>query len=249
MNAWPPGLGLSVLDTVDSTNAEAVRRAAAGERGPLWIMARCQSAGRGRQGRSWDSPEGNLSATLLMRPEMDPARAAELTFAACLAVADLFTGAAPTAAVRLKWPNDALINGRKAAGVLIESAGSAKRLDWLAIGVGVNLTRMPDAALAGSVAPTSLVAEGGRALSPEQALARLAPAFEHWRTRHAADGFQALRTAWLARAIGVGQRIEARLPGGVVIGTFEDVDERGHLVLRGSSGRQRIAAADLVLPG
>ena len=249
MIGWPAGVGLAVLDEVDSTNAEAARRARAGEPGPVWIMARRQIAGKGRQGRPWVSPEGNLSATLLMRPDMEPARAAQLSFAACLAVADLFAGAAPTAAVRLKWPNDALLNGRKAAGVLLESAGGGPRPDWLAIGIGVNLARVPDDSMRGPVPPTSLAAEGGTPLGPEAALARLAPAFERWRTRHAEDGFQALRAAWLARATGLGQRIEARLPQGVITGVFEDVDEQGHLVLRRPTGRQRIAAADLVFPG
>ena len=245
MTGWPEGVGLEVLETVDSTNAQAARRARGAWSGaPCWLMARRQTAGRGRQGRPWSSPDGNLFATLLIRPEMEPARAAQLSFAACLAVADLFAGAAPTAAIRLKWPNDALLNGRKAAGVLLESGG-----DWLAIGIGVNLTRVPEDALPGTLSPTSLVAEGGRPLDPEAALARLAPAFEHWRRRHAEEGFQALRMAWLARATGLGQRIEARLAQGVITGVFEDVDDRGHLVLRGPAGRQRIAAADLVFPG
>lgn len=249
MSGWPEGVGRVVLEEIDSTNAEAARRAAAGAPGPEWIMARRQTAGRGRQGKPWVAPEGNLNATLLVRPHCETRRAAQLSFAACLAVADLFAEAAPTADIRLKWPNDALINGRKAAGVLLESAGRGLVPDWMAIGIGINLVAVPEGALPGCVPATSLVAEGGRPLTPEQALDRLAPRFEHWRTAHAVDGFQALRAAWLARATGLGQRIEARLPDRVVHGIYEDVDADGNLVLNGPTGRQRISAADLVIPG
>ncbi len=251
MTALPGGARRLALPEVDSTNAEAARRAAAGERGPLWIVAQRQTAGRGRGGRGWEMPAGNLAATLLMRPALPPARAAQLSFVACLAAADLLAALAPAARVSLKWPNDPLLNGSKAAGVLLESSGGAGGIDWLAIGIGVNLAAAPpaEALRPGGVRATSVVAEGGRALAPDEALPRLAAAFEAWAARHRAEGFAPIRAAWLARAEGLGRPIEARLPDGVLTGIYEDVDEHGRLVLRGASGVSRVSAADLFFQG
>lgn len=240
-----------VLEETDSTNAEARRRAGAGEPGPLWILAHRQSAGRGRQGRAWASPPGNLMATLLIRPALPPAAAAQLSFAACLAVADLLQSLAPGSRVTLKWPNDPLLNGRKVAGVLLESEGIGARLAWLALGIGVNLAAHPpaDAMRPGGRAPTSLPAEGGRLLAPEAALDRLVPRLAHWVALHAAEGFAPLRDAWLARAEGLGRPIEARQGATTHMGIYEDVDEQGRLVLRERAGVRRIASADLHVPG
>lgn len=239
------------LDVVDSTNAEAARLVAdPATPVPVWIMARRQTAGRGRHGRAWASPEGNLYATLLDRPAMAPAAAAQLSFAACLAVADLLASLAPSARVGLKWPNDALLNGRKAAGVLLESSGRAGRLDWLAIGIGVNLENVParESVIDPRVAPCSVTGEGGRRVTPDEALAMLADRLAYWKALHAAEGFGPLRTAWLGRAAGLGTRIEARLSDRVLSGTYEDVDATGALVLRTPQGARRIAAADLHFP-
>ena len=125
-----------ILDEVDSTNAEARRRAEAGELGPLWIVARRQTAGRGRRGRDWSSDAGNLFATLLTTTRKPPAEAAQVTFLAALAVADLLDAFARPGAVSIKWPNDVMLAGRKAAGVLLGGPGmismNAGRF-WLAV--------------------------------------------------------------------------------------------------------------------
>lgn len=244
MGDWPHGVGLLRLEETDSTNEEARRRAAAGERGPLWIVARRQTAARGRRGRAWSAPEGNLSATCLLRPVLPPAQAALLSFAACLAVAETFDVLAPAAEVRLKWPNDALLNGRKAAGVLLEGAGGGARLDWLAVGIGLNLAHAP-APMPEAWPPTSVAAETGAAPGPEDALGLLAPAFAHWARRLEHEGFAPLRAAWLARAARLGEKIVARLPSEAVEGVFADIDEAGALVLSRCGGLRRIQAADV----
>ncbi len=243
---WPPGLGLVILDETGSTNDEARLRAEAGEPGPLWVMARRQVKGRGRGGRAWGEAPGNLYATLLLRPEGGAAEASLLSFAACLAIAELFEAAGGRAA--LKWPNDALLNGGKAAGVLLEGSGRGGAMDWLAVGCGVNLVSHPPAAPEAAHPPTDLLAETGRRLEPEAALAILAAGFERWRRRLAAEGFAPLRDAWLARAARLGQPIEARLPRERVNGLFEDVDAEGALVLRTAAGLRRIHAADIYFP-
>jgi BirA family biotin operon repressor/biotin-[acetyl-CoA-carboxylase] ligase len=242
--AWPEGVGRVVLDAVDSTNEEARRRIAAGAQTPLWIMGLRQTEGRGRRGRVWDGPLGNLAATCALRPDMPPARAALLSFAACLSVAELFETVAPGAEITLKWPNDALLNGRKAAGVLLESAGSGSRMDWLAVGIGVNLAHHPEPE-PGGWPPSSVAAETGRAPDPEAALEILAQRFAHWSATLEREGFQPLRAAWLARAARLGQKITARLPRETVEGVFVDLDADGALALSTQTGVRRIQAADV----
>jgi BirA family biotin operon repressor/biotin-[acetyl-CoA-carboxylase] ligase len=248
---WPDGVGRVILAEVDSTNAEAERRASAGERGPLWIMARRQTAGRGRVGRGWAAPEGNLSATFLFAPGLAPAEAALMSFTAARAVAELAMGAGvPAEAIRLKWPNDVLIAWRKVAGILLASSGAGQRVDWLAVGIGVNLAASPggDTIRPGGRPPTALAEHGAR-LDPEEALTRLATAFETLRARHATEGFAAIRPLWLALAAGLGQRVEADTGSERLAGVFADMDAEGRLVLETAHGRPRaLAAADIRFP-
>ena len=166
---------LVTVDTVDSTNAEAKRLAAEGEEkspdGTI-IWAKEQTDGRGRRGRKWHSPPGNLYCSLILRPDVALAKAAELSFVAGLAVFDaLGSVGEPGHQVHLKWPNDVLLNGGKVAGILLESIG-----DFLAIGIGVNLAHAPgaDQVEAGALRPVSVVAETGKVVPPEVFLDALA---------------------------------------------------------------------------
>ena len=243
MAHWPAGYDRLILDLTDSTNEEARRRAPATT--PLWIAARKQTAGRGRWGRDWASPRGNLSATLLIGRDETPDDLAKLSFYASLAVADLLSHFAPSAEVATKWPNDALLNGKKAAGILLENFGpGGGHKANLAIGIGINLTHHPDPAQSRWL-PTSLAAETGTAPGIEEALLVLADRLDHWL---GVANFAAIRIAWLARATHLGQRIEARLPDRTLTGIFEDVDAEGALVLRTPAGPQQIAAADIHFP-
>jgi BirA family transcriptional regulator, biotin operon repressor / biotin---[acetyl-CoA-carboxylase] ligase len=227
-------MGLLRLDEVDSTNAEARRRAEAGERGPLWIMAARQTAGRGRRGRAWETAEGNLAATLLLAP---PGNFAQLSFAAALAVADLARHFAPDMRVTVKWPNDVLVDGRKLAGILLESGQ-----DWLAVGIGVNLAGHPENTEFPAI---SLAALGFTPPTPEAALAILAARFAHWHDRWMKEGFEALRAAWLARAPELGAPILARLPHESRQGVFEGIDASGALLLREAGGVRAITAGEV----
>jgi BirA family biotin operon repressor/biotin-[acetyl-CoA-carboxylase] ligase len=237
----PAGYSVAIFDEIDSTNEEARRRAAAGERGPLWITARRQNAGRGRRGREWVSPEGNLMATLLIAPGVAPPEAARLSFVAALAVHDLVAAYAKHANVRVKWPNDVLVDGKKVAGILLESSGTEGQdiVPWLAIGIGVNLGQAPtDAAY-----PATFVGAHGSAPSPAEALAELAEAWETrfrvWRV----SGFSAIRDAWLAVAAGIGQQVEIRLPTETLQGRFETLMPDGALSLLLPSGARRAITA------
>lgn len=239
----PPFFRLAAFDTLASTSDEARRLARDGAPEGTLVTAKIQTAGRGRQGRSWVSPPGNLHASLLLRPQVPMARAAQLGFAAGLAVADAIGAFAPKAAVTLKWPNDVLVDGRKAAGILLESEGNAAgQVAFVVVGIGVNLAASPPDT---EFPATSLKAAAGRAPTPEAFLAALAPALALWYERWRVRGFAALRRAWLERAAGLGQALRARLPGETVEGRFAGLDDDGMLLLDGPQGQRRIAAGDV----
>ena len=148
---WPRARGVTkvpivALPEVDSTNSEARRRVESGERGPLWITALRQSEGRGRRGRTWETGEGNLAATYLFTTDLPAGQAAQVSFVAALAVSDLARSFVPESLVSLKWPNDTLIAGRKASGILVESGRGPGASLWLAVGMGVNLAKAPQSA-------------------------------------------------------------------------------------------------------
>jgi BirA family biotin operon repressor/biotin-[acetyl-CoA-carboxylase] ligase len=236
-------VGRVVLARVDSTMAEAARRAPEFT-GPAWVMAAEQMAARGRRGRAWRMPPGNFAATLAMRPGGGPAEAALRSFVASLALHDALSGIAGRAdPFTLKWPNDVLLNGGKLAGILLENTGTGVLL----VGVGVNLAAAPDPAdlEEGAVAPVSLAGETGVDVSPAAFLDALAPAFAQWEERLAARGFAPVREAWLARAARLGQPIRARTGTEDLRGTFETVDDHGHLVLATPGGRRSVAAAEV----
>ena len=236
---------IEVFDALDSTNEDAKRRALAGERGPLWIVARAQSAGRGRRGRAWTSAQGNLFATGLFTLEAGPAQAAQLSFAAALAVGDMAASVIGPDAVRLKWPNDVLVEGEKLAGILLESGSAPGGGLWLAVGIGVNLAHHPEDA---ERPATDLSVHGG-GLSPDEAVRTLAQRFEHWRGVWARQGFAPIREAWLARAWGLGERCTARLDGETLQGVFADLSEDGSLRLDLNDGRRRlVSAGDVFFP-
>jgi BirA family biotin operon repressor/biotin-[acetyl-CoA-carboxylase] ligase len=235
------------FDTLDSTNAEARRRAEAGVAGPLWIAARRQTAGRGRRGRAWESGAGNLAATLLMTTARGAGEAAQLSFVAAFAVRELAVRFAPEALVRLKWPNDILVSGAKAAGILIESGRRDDGGLWLAIGVGVNLASAPEGleypatALAAHLGPAA-----ARAPTPEEALAILSESFGRWLGLWERDGFAPVRAEWTRCAMGLGQRCIARVGERRIEGVALEMDADGALVLRLDSGElQRITAGDV----
>lgn len=240
---WPEGYGRIILPAVDSTNAEAARRAddlAA----PTWIMALHQTAGRGRRGRPWRDPGGNFAATLALRPPEPAAYVALRSFVAALALHDALVGLTGRAeAFALKWPNDVLLNGAKLAGILLESGGQGRGVRSLAIGIGVNLRNAPPQE-DGAIRPTSLL-EFGADVAPEVMLTHLAAAYARREETLQRDGFAPIRAAWLARAARLGAPIIARAGGTETMGIFETIDDGGALVLLTETGRRSIAAADV----
>ena len=250
-DTWPEGVARHVLARTDSTNAEALRLAP-GLSGPAWIMAREQTAARGRRGRGWAMPAGNVAGTRVLRPQGGALAAAQLSFVAALALYEALTDACgPAARLAIKWPNDVLLNGGKVAGILLESAGAGAAVQAVAVGIGVNLAAAPEPAALeqGAVTPVSVKGETGHAVPPEDFLDLLAVAFARWQAQFETFGFAPIRNAWLARAARLGEPIIARTGGSEHHGIFEGVDDSGSLVLKTAAGRQVIPAADVYFGG
>jgi BirA family transcriptional regulator, biotin operon repressor / biotin---[acetyl-CoA-carboxylase] ligase len=242
---WPEGYDLVTHDQIDSTMAEAARIAPTIAR-PTWIRAGVQTAGRGRRGNVWLHPPGNLAATLVYKPWASPAEAAKRSFLAANALYQALAIVAPGARLSLKWPNDVLLNGGKVAGIMLESRGTGAMVDWLAIGIGVNLLAAPDrAAVTGSADPVSLADETGVTITPEEFLPYLANAFAVQESKLAAFGFPRIREEWLEHAARLGEPIIARTTSREFVGIFETVDQDGNLMLATSDGVELIPAADV----
>ena len=245
----PSGFRLIELDSVASTNDEARILAEQGAVDGTTVLARTQTAGRARRGRQWVSEPGNLFFSLILRPECPASDATQLGFAASVAIAE--TAArhlSKDAEVRCKWPNDVLVGERKLSGMLLEAgpAGSSGDLDWLLLGIGINIVSHPKDT---PFPATSLAGEGGEAVAPIELLAVFCRRFAHWRAVWRGEGFVPLRHAWLSRAAGLGKNIEVRLETMTLSGTFEELDGHGALVLLQENGRHvKITAGDVFLP-
>jgi BirA family biotin operon repressor/biotin-[acetyl-CoA-carboxylase] ligase len=241
----PTGFALHDFDRLESTNDEARRLADAGVAGGQVVIAREQTRGRGRHGRVWESPPGNLYASVLLRPDCTAAASAQLSLIAALALAEALDGFAPPGCEpRLKWPNDVMIESAKVAGFLLEGTASVgARSAWVIVGSGVNLISCP----ADTPYPvTSLASAGYGVLTPLQVLeaylARLAAWLESWHT----GGFEPARRGWLARAFGIGEEVRLRLDREEVSGRFLDLTASGALILQQAGRRPRhIAAGEL----
>lgn len=231
------------FDQLDSTNVEARRRADVGETGPLWIAARSQSAGVGRRGRAWTSEPGNLFTTLLLATDKPAGEAAQLSFVAALAVCDTARVWLPPERVRVKWPNDLMVDDSKASGILVESGRRADGGLWVAVGIGVNLAHHPD----NTERPaTSFAKHMIFPPAPEAALDALAAAFDDWQAVWEQSGFAPIAEAWTERAYGLGQPCIARLALETVAGVAEGLDSDGSLRLRLPDNTiRRITAGDV----
>jgi BirA family transcriptional regulator, biotin operon repressor / biotin---[acetyl-CoA-carboxylase] ligase len=240
----PEGFHLRHYASVGSTNdaAKTLARAGAPDRTLVWADE--QTAGRGRRGRFWLSPPGNLYLSLVLRPECPAAHAAQLGFVAALGLGDALTPLVGHALhPRYKWPNDLLADGKKLAGILLESEmGTSDHVDFVVVGIGVNIVAAP-----GNVEfpATSLIAQGVTGVTSEAVLEGFVRHFAGWAGRWRDEGFAPVRAAWLRAASGLGERISVRLEHSTLFGRFHDLDEDGALVLDLAEGRRRIAAGDV----
>jgi BirA family biotin operon repressor/biotin-[acetyl-CoA-carboxylase] ligase len=229
--AWP----VVRFDEIDSTSEEARRRTARGEFGPVWFTAARQASGRGRMGREWSSPEGNLYTTCLFELQASPAEASLICFSAGLAVIEAAEMAGVKAGLRLKWPNDVETkDGAKVAGILIESGKSGDGRLWLAVGFGINVQLAPERADRKTARLHDM--PGGVSLSPAGMLAALDVAFRFRVQRLAYEGFEPTRLDWLARAAPNGTRVGTNAPNGRIEGRMAGLSDDGALIIEGDDG-------------
>ena len=248
------GYRLLSLEATGSTNDDALQAARSGDPGQLWITAAEQLAGRGRHGRQWSSPQGNLYASLLLIDPCDVASAPQLGFVAGLALHEAVEAVTGLGAPRLalKWPNDLLLDGAKVSGLLLEGhrlqPGGALAV---VIGFGVNVSFAPS----GTPYPATSLQQVRADLTRAEVFRALSSAFDKafaaWRgsaRTKASDPFGAIRRLWLERAAGVGQEVTLRLPSGEKRGVFEGLDRLGRLQLQSADGMELIDAGDLYFP-
>jgi BirA family transcriptional regulator, biotin operon repressor / biotin---[acetyl-CoA-carboxylase] ligase len=243
--AGAAGVRLVAHDVLGSTNVEALGLARRGERGPLWIVAKQQTSGRGRRGREWISQPGNLFASLLLTAPSSAEHWPELSFVAALAIHDAIVEVAAGLRPRLaiKWPNDLLLAGAKFAGILIEGEGGEEGA--VVVGIGVNCASHPE----GTEHPATDLAAAGTRIAPEMLMAALSAKMlgrlAQW---NQGEGFSTIRADWLARAAGLGEDVHVRLADSEITGRFEALDERGGLLLRLPDGNAiTVAAGDVFI--
>ncbi len=232
----PPFFRVQTKGQTESTNDDAKDAALAGESEGYVIQALKQSSGRGRHGRVWESPEGNLYVSILLRPHAQLQQVTFYSFATAMAVYDAILSIKPDANIQLKWPNDVLIDGKKASGILLEAApvNEDGTVDWVVIGVGINVSCCPDNAMY----PTTSLHKEGIDVDVDQILEAFLKSFDQWHMTLRFDGFRPIRRAWLAYAK-LGE-MSVRLPDKTIEGEFAGMDEQGGLILRLSDGSERV---------
>lgn len=253
------GYRLRGYDRIGSTNSEAIAAATAGDPGGIWFAARQQTAGRGRRGRQWESPHGNLAATLLIVPEADPTLAATLGFVAGVSLNRALSAILPgglvkigidgadalggTARIALKWPNDVLADGAKLAGILLEASKLADGRHAVAIGFGVNVVAAPQ----GLPYPAISLVELGVSLASEDVFEALGDAWvETFGLWNDGRGVGEVLAQWRASAAGIGAPVAVNQNGEVLRGIFETIDDDGRLIVRADDNRRiAISAGDV----
>lgn len=247
LNTHDVGQVLHWYEELGSTNDRAKELAEEGADHGEVVIAESQTAGRGRRGRTWASPaRKNLYFSIVLRPELPPARAPELTLVASVALCDALRQAGVAAGI--KWPNDILASGRKVAGVLTELAAEPDRVHWIVLGVGVNVNaRREDFPEEVRDVATSVLLERGQPAPRALLAAACFTAIEEWVDRHAEEGFGPVRDAWRERSVTLGREVRVNVEGRELCGTAEDIDEGGALLVRGPSGVERVLAGDVTL--
>ena len=242
-----PAYRLLRYGDVDSTSDEARRLAEAGAEHGVLVWAASQRRGRGRRGNAWFSPPGNLYVSLLLRPDRAPAQAMQLSFVAALALADAIAAVVPASReISLKWPNDVLLDHKKVAGLLLESSTTMNQsLDWLVVGMGVNIASAPE----GLERPVTCLHEAGCAgLTAGGLLRRFCACFSERYDDWLGRGFARQREAWLSRAEGICGPVTVNLESESIRGRFVDIDETGALIVETEgSGRRAVTAGEVFM--
>lgn len=245
------GRQLFLFHEVESTNATLSRLARSGAAEGTVVMAEAQTAGRGRLGQAWFSPAGvNFYGSVLFRGPLALEEAPVFAFIAGLALADAVQTAGAIPAI--KWPNDVLVKGRKVGGALIECAAAGKEVDYLIVGVGVNLNVELDA-LAAALGPaaetaTSLRAATGREVNRNAFAADYLNALGKWAQCYREGGAALILQAWRERDILTGRQVEIRGGGQPFVGRVAGVDSHGRLIVQDAVGERRMVTTEEIRP-
>lgn len=233
------GFRLEIHDLLPSTQSLLAERAEAGEGAGLAIMARRQTAGRGRAGRAWQSQAGNLHISILLRPEGTARDIAGYALLAAVALHDAVRPFAPGRPLALKWPNDLMEGEAKLAGILSEaSLDTQGGIAHLIFGIGINLAHAPEVE---GRAVTSL-----GPIPPEAVAATLLEQLGHWLERRRAEGFAPIRAAWMERGPQRGSRMTLRQGDNPVSGRYEGLAEDGGLMLSTAGGPHVFHAGEVM---
>ena len=251
------GYRLFSYDEVGSTSSEAARAAAGGDVGEVWYASLKQTAGRGRRGRAWETPSGNLAASLMIVPDCDPAVTATLGFVAGVALNRALAEVLPASLVKhgidgadagrhriaLKWPNDVLADGAKLAGILLEASKLPDGRHAVAIGFGVNVVAAPE----GLPYPATSLADLGVNRLAESVFEALSDAWvETFGLWNDGRGIADVLTHWRSSAAGIGAPVAVNQNGDVLRGIFETIDDAGRLIVRAADNRRiAISAGDV----
>ncbi len=236
-----------VLDMVDSTNSEAMRLAGDGAKEGLTVLAGHQSAGRGRLGRRWHTlAEDTLAMSVLLRPELAPAQAPQLSLLAAVAMHGALAPLAPD--IRIKWPNDLLCHGRKLAGILTEMRAEPDRVQAVVIGMGVNV-RAPREGWPEDIGRTAtdLASASKRAVSRMDVARRILESLECVYATWLDSGFEPVRKRWWQAHAACGKPVRVHHGSGYIEGIAEALDADGALLLRTHTGVERVVAGDMEL--
>jgi BirA family biotin operon repressor/biotin-[acetyl-CoA-carboxylase] ligase len=244
ISGQPIAWRLEFFDTLGSTSDLCIERAKAGAQAGLAVLALQQTAGRGSRGRQWQAPPGNLNFSVLLRPGLPAAQAGIFPLLAGIAVADAVCAFLPeTAAPVLKWPNDVLLQGGKLAGILIDAAQLGQNLDWLVIGIGINLLHAPE--IPGRRTAT-LKAHGGEA-TPEAAARILLHYLDEWLQRLQVSGPAAIVEAWQQRAHPLGTELAVQTAENSVTGRYAGLSPQGELLLNVEDCIERFSTGEVFL--
>lgn len=229
------------FDELGSTNDTAKQMAAEAAPSGTVIIADQQSLGRGRQGNSWVSPKGNLYMSVILREEISAKSTGQLSFLAAVALADTVGKLMRSKHVlQQKWPNDVWVDGKKLSGILLESeyAADTKAMDWIVVGMGVNITAAPE----GAIRLKDITdADIDRDKFLDLLLINLDIRLAQWRS----EGFSPIQRDWLRNARALDQDIKVRLPKETFMGTFRGIDESGCLLLEQDGNLKKIASGDV----
>lgn len=223
------------FEAIDSTNDHAKLLARDGAAEGTIVHAARQTAGRGRQGNTWESAEGNLFMSLILRPQLPAPLVGQLSFLVAVALAETVRDILPAAPVALKWPNDVLLAGRKMAGILLETEASGHRPAWVVAGIGVNVKSAPENA-------ASLAGYGAEITAAEvmqKLAAKIMALYALWKDK----GFAPVRAAWMQQAAYLNEDINVRLPNETFRARFLGIDEDGALLAETPDGQRRHIAS------